>query len=241
MKKKIITALLVVALIFCISPIAYPGLATNLVAMAECTCGPGGYCGDGCSNGGSNSGNSGGKIAEPDSEEASGWYIRYFVWVERNRLADGSKDDRIIMELLPVSTKLQEEYTRKFEDFSGWNDESPLLFAPADGFFTSQAEARLFDFWQEHDEGDKLTLKVGLIDSEYDDPSGAVYYEHKPLKEERIDYALQLYAGELCIEVPEDYTKAEFTFAARPDSNGAWEIILRDANGNDISYELIEG
>ncbi|MBQ8216964.1 MAG: hypothetical protein IJZ91_03275, partial [Oscillospiraceae bacterium] len=133
-----------------------------------------------------------------------------------------------------------EDYLRKFQDTTGWEDEDVSLYAPAGGFFTGQVHARLADFEKEHVYGGSSTVEIGLIDEGYNAPTGAVYYEHKAFEESDVNYALVLRVGELRIEVSADYTKSDFNFAARPDGSGGWEIVLKDADGNDIEYTVVE-
>ncbi len=70
-------------------------------------------------------------------------------------------------------------------------------------------------------------------------PAGTVYYEHEALDSE-LDFSLRLRIGELKILLPEEYTKQDFSFAARPDGSGGYKIILKDADGNDIEYTVVE-
>lgn len=227
MKKKLICTLLVFALVLCAVPIAFPGLSNTLVAAAyDCVNENGGL-----------------PVVEPAAEEPDeilpGWFIRYFVWVERDRDENGVKDDKIVMELIPVDEEQEEEYLQKLKDFSGWDVEEAYLYSPAGGFFTNQVHARLQDFEVEHFNGGNSTVEVGLIDAKYNTPEGAVYYEHKAFAEHDVNYGLVLRVGELKVQVSEDYTKADFTFAAKPDGSGGWEIVLKDAEGNNIDYTLI--
>ena len=245
MKKKLISTLLIFALVICLSTLAFPG--TTNFAHAEDY---GGntpiidYGGNTPTTGNENPSQNdnsvaSGTIAQEEEENGPGYFIRYFVWVERGRDEDGLRNDKIIMELIPVEEEDKEEYMRKLKAFSGWEVDEAALYSPADGFFTGQVQARLADFELEHYYGGKSTIEIGLIDEAYNATEAPVYYEHKALADSSINYTLVLRVGELKLEVAEQFTKADFTFAAKPDGSGSWEIILRDADGNDIEYKLV--
>lgn len=245
MKKKIISSLLVMVLLLCAVPVAFPGVGNFAYACENtigCDCHLTANPSDEPSPDPSIEVQ--GSTEEPEFEDPA-WYSsnKMFVWVSRGRDAEGVRDDKIVMELLPVSDEQKEEYLNKYKEFSGWDDEDVFLYSPAEGFFTNQVDARLVEFNDQHRYGGKSSIEVGLLvgqeNRQYVDPNGPIYYGHKAFNASELDYTLVLRVGELKIELPAEYSKADFTFAAKPDGNGGWDIILRDADGNDIEYTII--
>lgn len=168
-----------------------------------------------------------------------GFVSRWKVWVERTRSEDNEKLDKIVMDLVPVDEGLLEEYKSYYEDFTDWDAEGALFYAPAGGFYTNQVSARLYEFIDHHRNGGHCTIEVGLFTERYAAPEGPVYYEHRAFEESSIDYDLAFYAGDLKVLVDKEYAKADLNFAARPDGKGGWEIILKDLDGNDVGYSIV--
>lgn len=231
MKKKIISSLLIVALVLCVVPVAFPGVAA--FAYSPDTSG---YC-LGCG-----SSEAAGCTCPSDEEEPNpdSWFQRLFVWVERGRDAEGQKDDRVKMEFTPVEEGDEAEYLEYYKDFTGWDDEPVYLYYPAENWLSVQAMGHLERFDADHYYGGKSSLEMGFIDSNYAVPEGPVYYRHEGFEDIGLEYDLMLRIGEYVIDIPAEYATSAFTFAARPDGSGGYEIILKDADGNDIEYTVVE-
>jgi len=238
MKKKLICTLLVFALVLCAVPVAFPSLSGEAYAHVLDN---GLWCGvTNCPIG-----------AQPDAEprqeddeplDESGYYKRLFVWVERTRDDSGEKRDYVKMELTPVEEDQQEEYLRRFKDFTGWEeDESLRLYAPSSGFYNVQLLGHVAKFEADHYYSGYTVVEVGLIDERFNVPAGTVYYEHGAIEaDESTPFRLSLRLGEYRIMLPEEYALKDFTFAAKPDGSGGWEIILKDLDGNNIEYSVVE-
>ena len=240
MKKKLICTLLVFALVLCAVPVVFPSLSTALVANAQgtncSTCGkhlPDCTCSSGAGGGGG---------ATDSDDPAYGYYKRLFVWVNRTRDAEGVKADYVKMELTPVDEDQQEEYLRRFKDFTGWEEDETLrLYAPSSGFHNVQLLGHLAKFEAEHYYSGYSIVEVGLIDEKFNVPEGPVYYEHGAIEaDESTPFSLSLRLGEYRIMLPDEYYNQAFTFAAKPDGDGGWEIILKDLDGNNSEYSVIE-
>lgn len=240
MKKKLISTLLVFALVLCAVPVAFPTLSTKAFACVGDT-----PCGDpNCPDKNPGGGGGGGfGVADGESDDpAYGYHKRLFVWVHRTRDTEGVKADYVKMELTPVDEDQQEEYLRRFKDFTGWEEDETLrLYAPSSGFHNVQLLGHLAKFEAEHYYSGYSIVEVGLIDEKFNVPEGPVYYEHGAIETEDVSpFSLSLRLGEYRIMLPDEYYNQAFTFAAKPDGDGGWEIILKDLDGNNIEYSVIE-
>ena len=269
MKKKLICTLLAYALVLCAASAAFPGVtahASNVITNGPNINDNHDIYNNIVDNSGVNLGNttistditinnnnislSGGVagIVDPlflpkvyDGPELwdDGFASRWKVWVERTRSEDNEKLDKIVMDLVPVDEGLLEEYKSYYEDFTDWDAEGALFYAPADGFYTNQVSARLYEFIDHHRNGGHCTIEVGLFTERYAAPEGPVYYEHRAFEQSSIDYELAFYVGDLKLLVDKEYAKADLNFAARTDGKGGWEIILKDLDGNDVGYSIV--
>ena len=236
MKKKLISTLLVFALVLCAVPVAFP-----IVSYALAACPDGSACHqEGCPRCFPSAAGGGG--AEENEDPEYGYYKRLFVWVERTRDDSGEKRDYVKMELTPVEEDQQEEYLRRFKDFTGWEeDESLRLYAPSSGFHNVQLLGHVAKFEADHYYSGYTVVEVGLIDERFNVPEGPVYYEHGAIEaDESTPFRLSLRLGEYRIMLPEEYALKDFTFAAKPDGSGGWDIILKDLDGNNIEYSVVE-
>jgi len=227
MKKKLITTLLVFALVLCAVPIAFPSLSTQASAHWIY---PGIWCTEHPS-------------PVPDEKDPeSGYYKRLYVWVERTRDAEGVEADYVKMELVPVDEENKAEYLERYKDFTGWDeDESLRLYSPSRNWLNVQLLGHVARFETEHYYGGYTIVEIGLIDENFNAASGTVYYEHGAIEaDENTPFSLSLRLGEYRIMLPDEYSLKDFSFAAKPDGNGGWEIILKDAEGGNIDYTVVE-
>lgn len=236
MKKKLISTLLVFALVLCAVPVAFP-----IISYAR-----------ECPTPGSDCGYSDCIIHHPpaadvvgggtEEDPAYGYYKRLYVWVERTRDADGVKADYVKMELVPVDEEEKAEYLERYKDFTGWDEDETLrLYSPSRNWLNVQLLGHVEKFESEHYYGGYTVVEIGLIDENLDPASGTVYYEHKGIEaDESSPFRLSLRLGEYRIMLPEEYSLKDFSFAAKPDGNGGWDIILKDAEGGNIDYTVLE-